>query len=164
MSAAVQLAGVSAGRDIRIEKIHSIGTQYNIYPAAELPVAVNPLLNNLLARHTPFGGREEELGILSAFVSQHSNGYLFVTGPSGFGKTALLANWVRALSQDNQAVCYHFISRLDRLADEESAMLNLCQQLIAFHGLSSAPPARLVQMRTLYLDLLTTPPPQGKRL
>ena len=97
-------------------------------------------------------------------MSQRSNGYIFVTAQSGFGKTALLANWVKALPLDDQDVCYHFISRLDRLADEESMLLNLCKQLMTFHELSGEPPTRIAEMRSLYLALLDTPPPEGRRL
>lgn len=129
-----------------------------------IPITVKGRLNSLLARHTPFGGREAELKQLHTFVSTRSMGYLLVTAQPGFGKTALLANWIKTFPCTGQDVCYHFISRLDGVADEEIALLNLCQQLAAFHELGGELPTRTVELRSLYRQLLSTPPPTARRL
>jgi tetratricopeptide (TPR) repeat protein len=122
------------------------------------------LLHSLLSRHKLFGGREMELKQLNDFVSQHASGYMFITARSGFGKTALLANWVKTLLQNNQDGCYYFISRPDNLADIVSMMANLCQQLLAFHGRSDNLPTHFIEMLSLYRTLLGIPPPKGKWL
>lgn len=75
----------------RLEQIQSVS---NLRPATEdLPKVVysqKPLLDPLLMRHSLFGGRDAELGLLDEFLSQSVGGYRFITGESGFGKTALL--------------------------------------------------------------------------
>jgi hypothetical protein len=163
----VVITGSSVGGDLRIEKIQSIGAVYQIFPAPEprmrIPVSVKGRLNNLLVRHTPFGGRDAELVRLNSFVSSRSSGYVFVSARAGHGKTALLANWIN-LGIEEGSVCYHFISRMDGVADEEITLLNLCQQLAAFHELGGELPARTVELRSLFRALISIPPPAERKL
>ena len=121
-------------------------------------------LDVLLRRHTLFGGRESELDRLDAFVGQDSSGYFFLTGPSGFGKTALLANWVQGPGQSNRHVCYHFINRIEGMAGEDTTLRSLCQQLTAYHDLRGELPASVAELRALYRLLLAIPPDEGERL
>jgi hypothetical protein len=92
--AAVRLEGVTAG-ELRIDNIRAVGQVYNVFPRAEAtaPIAA-PLrrrLDQLLARHRRFGGRQELLERLDKLSSEPAIDYVFVTSLSGFGKTALLA-------------------------------------------------------------------------
>jgi hypothetical protein len=148
--------------------IQHIGDVYNIYPAVEggprITASLKERLHRLLERHALFGGRESELRSLQNFLTDKASGYLFVTGRPGFGKTALLANWVKGLEQTKQNVCYHFISRLDGIADEDFTFRNLCQQLTARHDLRGALPASAAEMRSLYPELLSIPRPEGEKL
>jgi hypothetical protein len=75
--------------------------------------------DELIRRHHLFGGRNAELGQLDALLRYSPNAFHFIYGPSGFGKTALLANWVTALQANGQPVCYRFTSRLEGMADED---------------------------------------------
>ena len=118
---------------------------------------------SLLERHEVFGGRDDELRALDAFIAGKST-YLYLSASSGMGKSALLANWVRRLESADQTVVYHFISRLDDMADEEFALLNLCEQLAVVHGLSGTLPAGRTPLRALYPNLLKLPPPHRRRV
>src|SRR5690242_8379601 len=74
---------------------------------------------SLLARHELIGGREEVISALDKSAGV-KDGYVFVTGASGYGKTALLANWVRRQhDQDGIFCCYSFVSRIDGTQQED---------------------------------------------
>jgi len=166
--AAVILTEVKAGGDISVAVQH-IAAVYNIHPPAEGGVRITPSLrdslNRLLDSHTLFGGREAELRRLSAFLEQRDSGYLFVTALSGYGKTALLANWVRIFGQNSCQVCYHFISRLyGKTAEEDFGLRNLCQQLTAYHDLRGGLPVSTSELRALYPSLLKIPTTEGQKL
>ena len=122
-------------------------------------------LNRLLERHALFGGRDRELCSLDAFVTDRKSGYAFVTAKSGFGKTALLAHWVRQLVTREENVAYHFISQVDdHQAEENVALRTLCQQLVAIHRLTGELPGNVAELRSLYPQLLTVPPGDGRRV
>ncbi len=137
-------------------------------PQAELPLeAVEDITTDwlkirlwrLLARHKPFGGRDAEVATLNTFLAEQARGYVFVTAPSGYGKTALLAHWLSLLqerAEDHSFTAYTFMSRLDGLADEDFTLRNLCQQLASFHGEHGPLPASTTELRARYLRLLTT--------
>ena len=146
--------------------IQHIAAVYNIHQHGSAPItaSLKDRLDCLLKRHTLFGGREAELTQLNAFLIQHPSGYMFVTGQSGFGKTALLANWIKMLERDSHRVCYHFISRLDDTADQDFALRNLCQQLASYHDLSGVLPTSIAEIRSLYPMLLGIPPVEGEKL
>ncbi len=136
----------------------------DIYTSPAIPTTpLKVRLGALLDRHNFFGGRDAEIRRLNDLI-QTPSGYVFVTGPMGIGRTALLANWMRTIPRDRYATCAHFISRADRMADQEFTLLSLCQQLVAFHRLSGAFPSRVVELRALYVDLLSRPLPDGAHL
>jgi hypothetical protein len=144
-----------AEKELALEKIEDIMSD-----------ALKLRLWRLLSRHEPFGGRDAELAKLNAFLAKRESGYVFVTGPSGFGKTALLAHWLSLLetqTDDHWFVAYTFMNRLDGLADEDFTLRNLCQQLASFHGEHGPLPASTTEVHTRYIRLLTTPV-IGKRL
>lgn len=118
----------------------------------------------LIQLHTEFGGRERELEKLELSLKQTQRPYHFVWGPSGFGKTALLANWVARLHKQGISVCFHFINRLDGMAGEEVVLRNLCEQLVDFFGLNGELPASVDKLRAAYLQLLQHATPDGRSL
>jgi hypothetical protein len=144
-----------AGQEFVLEKVEDVMSD-----------ALKLRLWSLLSRHAPFGGRDAELARLDAFLAERSSGYMFVTGPSGFGKTALLAQWLSLLEaqiEDHRFVAYTFMNRLDGLAEEDFTLRNLCQQLASFHGEHGPLPASTAEVHVRYLRLLTAPA-AGKRL
>lgn len=152
-----------AGRPLteRERQLQTLANTYHLAPPEDGGVSVTPSLlprlEVVLNRHILFGGRDKELARLDALLTERPNGYLLVTGLSGFGKTALLANWIKALRADHQSVCYHFINRSEGLADEKFVMQNLCEQLAAYHGLRGTLPIQETTLRALYPQLLRLP-------
>jgi hypothetical protein len=153
--------------ELLAQLVERLETQFRLTPADEamLPaVQLRDRLARLFERHTLFGGRDRELAALDAFVAERSSGYAFVTARSGFGKSALLANWIRSLEARGQRVCYHFISRTDGVADQDTTLRSLCQQLAHAHGLRGELPDTVQSLRALYTTLLATPQPGGAPL
>jgi hypothetical protein len=153
----------------RADAIGAIGSAHNFQPATQerprLTAILKKRLRPLEERHNLFGGREAELAVIDRCLEEHTSGYVFITGRSGFGKTALLANWIKLLRRREEHVCYHFISRVDQTADEGFSLRNLCQQLASYHELTGELPSDKEQLRILYADLLRLPPrSRGERL
>ena len=113
--------------------------------------------DGLLRDYELFGGRANELGALQAFVNDPGGGYLFVSGASGYGKTALLAQYARL-----DDVIYHFINRAYGTADEDLCLRNLCQQLAARHQLDEPIPVTPSDRRAHLATLLRLPSPDGR--
>lgn len=109
----------------------------------------------LLDLHRTFAGRSRELDRLRAFATDAGRDYLLVTGPSGYGKTALLANWALGLRDAGRRVAIHFITpRLDDALSARAVLGSLCRQLMALHGLGGDLPAEDRDLRHLFSDLL----------
>lgn len=123
---------------------------------ANLKTDLRLRLREVFDAHRLFGGREEELRALDAAAASDETDFLFVTGVSGTGKTALLTNWVAALEgRDDVQVCYHFLSRQHGLARREDMLRTLCQQLANAHGHGGALPGSVEELHALYIELLT---------
>ena len=78
-----------------------------------------------------FVGREEESQKLNKFLSENSSGVMLVTAGAGFGKTALLANWVNAWRNKDCFIAYHFFTQ--RYGSVKSAYRNLLRQLYIYY-------------------------------
>ncbi|MEO8655451.1 MAG: ATP-binding protein, partial [Ramlibacter sp.] len=160
--------------EIRFGHVHELAVEVLRSPIFDLlhaRSAVPTLLSaartrqdTLVQRHELFGGRDDELARLDQRLAGTATSFHFVYGPSGYGKTALLANWVRRLQARHQPVVYQFISRLEGMAGEEFALRNLSEQLVAVHGLPGALPASVDELRNVYLRLLERPTPGDQPL
>jgi WD40 repeat protein len=152
----------------RAQVTQRIEQTYNIYPASKdrprITASLKMPLETLLKPHRLFGGREDELAALNHFVAQRTSGYLFVTGPSGYGKSALLANWIKGLAAQNQPVVYHFINRSGGNGDEAGTLEDLCEQLAAGHDLAGTLTESVPRLRRLYPRLLQIPPEEGDKV
>jgi len=91
------------------------------------------MFDHLVNAHTClFAGRDAEIERIQQFVATGVGGYVFVEGLSGYGKTSLLAELVRA----NPRYVYHFISQSYKTSGSPfdptamgSVLANLCEQL-----------------------------------
>jgi hypothetical protein len=84
-----------------------------------------------------FVGRKEEFQQLDKFVYENSSGLKLVKADAGFGKTALLANWVNARRDKGCFIAYHFFTqRYERTRSVKSAYRNLLWQLYIYYELS----------------------------
>lgn len=78
-----------------------------------------------------FVGREEESKKLDDFLFENSSGVMLVTAGAGFGKTALLANWVNVWRDKDCFTAYHFFTQ--RYGAVRSAYRNLLRQLYIYY-------------------------------
>ena len=126
---------------------------YPIKLRAPLRKVFDPLLED---RIRVFGGREGALARIAAFVQQPTGGYLVVTAPPGFGKTALMAKLVSAAPE---AYAYHFFTRLygqDSLS-EPFFFKNVVQQMAEWHTHTGELPDDLSELRALYQQFIREP-------
>ena len=80
-----------------------------------------------------FAGRGDILAALERFRSEQPAGVLVVRAPAGFGKSALLANWVRSLQRSGVFVAYHFFQQSDEITRSiPNALRNLLRQLCIY--------------------------------
>lgn len=132
----------------------------------ELPVEppIERHLEEVYRIHDRFGGRSDELRRLLDFAALSEGGYLFVTGPPlGYGKTALLAAFVKELAKRPIHRAVHFLSEsfVDWL-DLDACLSNLCQQLMQIHDLGGQLPSKPHDLRALFAELIGFEPPDGR--
>ena len=81
------------------------------------------------SRHSHFVGREKELEYLNTFARSTST-HLVITGDSGMGKSALLANWIRHNEIcDDFNLVYHFVGNSFAGNNYESVLRHLCDEI-----------------------------------
>jgi len=103
-----------------------------------------------------FVGRSEEFQKLDEFFRENSRGVILVKAGAGFGKTALLANWVNASRDKDCFIAYHFFSqRYDVTCSVARAYRNLLRQLYIYYELSyEQPPNDENQLRERLYSIL----------
>ena len=88
-----------------------------------------------------FVGRSEMLELLDEFLSQSDNRWKVITAKAGFGKTALLANWVKSRQGNDCFIAYHFFSQRDEITRSVvNAYRNLLRQIYNYCKLSESLP------------------------
>ncbi|WP_293259401.1 MULTISPECIES: hypothetical protein [unclassified Microcoleus] len=88
-----------------------------------------------------FVGREDVLSELDKFLTQTDKRYLTITARAGFGKTALLANWVKSRQGNDYFIACHFFRQLDEITSSvTNAYRNLLEQLYNYCELSKVLP------------------------
>ncbi len=81
------------------------------------------------SRHSHFVGREKELEYLDTFARSTST-HLIITGDSGMGKSALLANWIRHNENCNDFnLVYHFVGNSFAGNNYENVLRHLCDEI-----------------------------------
>ncbi len=91
-------------------------------------------VKQIVSEHTQlFIGRSKEIEKLDNFLADNSSGVLLVTASAGFGKTSLLASWLK-IRQQSYFIAHHFFSqRYDRTRSAKSAYWNLLQQVYTYY-------------------------------
>jgi AAA ATPase domain len=83
-----------------------------------------------------FVGRSEEFQKLDNFLADNSSGVMLVTAGAGFGKTSLLANWVKERQGNGCFIAYHFFNQqYDKTRSVKSAYWNLLRQIYRYYEL-----------------------------
>jgi hypothetical protein len=82
-----------------------------------------------------FVGRQADLNRLDEFVAGNDRGLITVAAPAGFGKSALLAHWLRRRQQVGDFVARHVIARRQPETIPTDVVLDhVLQQLRAYRG------------------------------
>jgi tetratricopeptide (TPR) repeat protein len=120
---------------------------------APLRKVFDPLIED---RMKLFGGRRRVLTEIANYVQDPQGGYLVITAPPGFGKTALMASLVKSTPE---AIAYHFFTPLygDDCLDETSFLSNVVQQMAEWHGYKDELPDRPNELRSLYQSFIREP-------
>jgi hypothetical protein len=79
-----------------------------------------------------FVGRQKERHKLDIFLQENSSGLFLVTAPAGFGKTALLANWVKEWHNKDCDIAYHFFT--ERTCSQSFARKCICNRFSESRG------------------------------
>lgn len=95
-----------------------------IAEAHSTPVMLRERQSN---RHRLFAGRAAEIERIHDFLSSQSSGYIFVTGASGYGKTALLANFV---APHRASYIWYFLNQLDVTNNRRDFLRQMCEQML----------------------------------
>lgn len=91
------------------------------------------------SRHSHFAGREKELEYLDTFARSTSS-HLVITGDSGMGKSALLANWIkRNENNDDFNLAYHFVGNSFTGNNYESVLHHLCDEIYDIYQIEKGP-------------------------
>lgn len=111
-----------------------------------------------LERHRLFAGRETELGRIREFLQTQQQGYVFVTGPSGYGKSALLANLI---APNQERYVWYFLNQLDGTHRPLDFLRQMCEQLLAYYQMPVQSeydlPDRVDRLEALYAQLMRMP-------
>jgi hypothetical protein len=147
----VQGVGIAIGPGASV-RIYGDVHYYPIKLRAPLRIAFNPLIEDCTK---VFGGREADFTRIAEFIRNSAGGYLVLTAPAGFGKTALMANLVASTPQ---AFAYHFFTSLygDSLS-EDSFLCNVVEQMAQWHGHAQQLPDKRAELRALYQRFLAEP-------
>lgn len=114
-------------------------------------------IENIINEYTQlFVGRSKETQELDNFLHENSSGAMLVTAEAGFGKTALLANWLQSRQNNGCFIAYHFFSqRHEKTRSAKSAYKNLLRQLHIYYELYHEPqPDELDELRAAIYNIL----------
>lgn len=116
---------------------------------APLPLRRQIFRRLLDDRRATFAGRDGLLAELTAFAADPAGRYLLLTAPAGFGKTALLANWV---DPESVRVAYHFFNPIlaPGTLDELNFLQNILEQMAGWFGYSDPLPNTVAEGQALY--------------
>lgn len=127
-----QVSNFQIDRTRKVEKI----LEENFGPERTQPEReVVDKVKQIVSEHTQlFIGRSKEIEKLDNFLADNSIGVLLVTASAGFGKTSLLASWLKIRHEQGYFIADHFFSqRYDRTRSAKSAYGNLLQQIYTYY-------------------------------
>ncbi len=158
---------LNPGRGIQTENIEGAGIAIGhgasvriygnvYYHPVKLRAALSRQFDPLLREYRRlFAGREKELAFIAERVVNSQSGYLVVSGPAGFGKTALMAALIQATPE---AFAYHFFNpaNVPYSIHEIHFLRNVVQQISQWrehHG--ELVPDRLDELNALYNQMMS---------
>jgi len=146
---------VRIANEVNVASLHRPVAIPTDYRASE---TIGRMEQVLMPYHTkPFIGRDHERNLLDKFIAERSNGIMEVTGKAGFGKTALLCNWLMARKREGYFVAYHFFSHLDsNLPHLVAAYRSLLYQLFVYYEIADPLPEDEERLSARLFGLLQT--------
>jgi hypothetical protein len=96
-------------------------------------------INQIVRDYTKlFVGRQQEIQKLDTFITQHIRTRMIVTAKAGFGKTALMANWISRQQGHGYFIAYHFFNHLYKevTCPLVRGLRNLLRQLYIYYKAS----------------------------
>jgi hypothetical protein len=144
--------GVAIGKNARV-----IVNNYPPILKASLREVFTPLLEE---RSQLFAGRNYAFAKINNFLQNSAGGYLAITAPAGFGKTALIAALV---NRQREAFAYHFFTGLyttsqgEDVRSEKFFLQNVVQQMAAWHHEQGRLPDSINELRALYQKYVSAP-------
>ena len=158
-------AMLAARRDLPQQVADAVAARLAPPPGAG-PPDLRQLFQGVIDRHALFAGRKDELAALDRELRGQAGDpgdagrYVCVSAPAGFGKSALLAHWLRSLDPGAD-VAFAFVNRLAGTAEESIVLRALCRQLAPAEDVASSPDGNPADLRARLRELLTTRP--GRR-
>lgn len=114
----------------------------------------------------PFGGRESDLAAYTRWLDDPAAPpYALLSAPAGMGKSAALAHWVLRIEkrQDLEVVFFPISDRFQ--TNSEAVVFSALYSRLAFlHGDNPTPAFTAAEYRGAFLDYLTRPLPDRRRL
>ncbi|MGH2542317.1 MAG: hypothetical protein ACRDIB_05965, partial [Ardenticatenaceae bacterium] len=149
----IERSVVVIGRDASVNLRY-----YPIELRAPLRQNFAPLIRD---RTQLFAGRAEVLQQIAAFIQNPAGGYLVITAPAGFGKTALMAHLVNSKPE---AFAYHFFDRdyADSL-QERFFLRNVLEQMaqwyrhVPWYDQEKELPDEAIELSALYYRFIAEP-------
>ena len=121
----------------------------------EVADRVNQLLHEYQSKIVV--GREGAFTRIDRLITEKPCGTLMITAKAGFGKTALLADWMKRRQNSACFIAYHFFNQRHEVTlSLISAYRSLLRQLFVYYGLpEKALPGDEAQLREMLYDLLS---------
>jgi hypothetical protein len=86
-------------------------------------------------------GREDDLQTLDNFIHKNTSGIMTVSAPAGFGKSALLANWIDRRRDSGDFVAYYFFRTSEYDVKKTiNCLYHLFNQLHIYYEIDDATP------------------------
>lgn len=122
-------------------------------------------VKQIVNEHTQLFGRTNEIEKLDNFLADNSSGTMLIAARAGFGKTSLLANWLKVRHEQGYFIAHHFFSqRYDRTRSAKSAYGNLLQQIYSYHQLYEQVPNERDELSKALHNILIEPGKEEKPL
>lgn len=136
----------------------AIDGMYITIAAAPASVMLRDRQSIYLERHRLIAGRSAHIEAIEIFIQERHRGFICITGPSGYGKSALLAN---VLARRPAEYAWYFLNRVDGTHRPLSFLQQMCEQMLVYYQLPLSANVRLPDdvdlLTALYAHLLRLP-------
>lgn len=120
----------SSPDDLAKEVVISVSRHIDLFSSTAIE-GLRPQIRAFVDAYTAiFGGRSEELASLDNWLQQSEQRLGTLIAPAGYGKSALIANWVELLKRSEQAVvAYYPVSNRYQTNTREDLLITLVEDI-----------------------------------